>query len=128
MEAKQPAQKRYPPELRDRAVRMVTELRQQDPHDDGVISRVARRLGVGKESLRSWVKQAEVDSGARAGTTTADHAELVELRTEVKQLCRANDILQADSLRSSTADAAVIAFIDAHRDNTTGGHRWGADL
>ena len=95
MEAKHPTQKRYPPELRDRAVRMVSELRHQDPHDDGVISRVARQLGVGKESLRSWVKQAEVDSGARAGMTTAEHAELVELRKEVKELRRANDILQA---------------------------------
>ena len=95
MDNKHPAQKRYPPELRDRAVRMVNELRQQDPRDDGVISRVARQLGVGKESLRSWVKQAEIDSGGRAGTTTADQAELVELRKEVKELRRANDILQS---------------------------------
>jgi len=95
MDNKCPSQRRYPPELRDRAVRMVSELRQQDPHDDGVISRVARQLGVGKEPLRSWVKQAEVDSGGRAGTTSAEHAELIELRKEVKEPRRANDISQA---------------------------------
>ena len=46
--------KRYPAELKERAVRMVGELRQADPGDQGVISRVARQLGVGKESLRAW--------------------------------------------------------------------------
>ena len=95
MTEKKPSQKRYPPEIRERAVRMVKELRQQDPNDTGVLSRVARQLGVGTESLRTWVKQGEVDSGARAGVTTSEHNELVELRKEVKELRRANDILQA---------------------------------
>ena len=90
-----PSQKRYPPELKDRAVRMVLELRQADPSDHGIISRVARQLGIGKETLRIWVKQAEVDGGSRAGTTTAEHQELVELRKENRELRRANDILQA---------------------------------
>lgn len=92
---KKATSKRYPPELKERAVRMVGELRQQDPGDKAVISRVARQLGVGTESLRNWVKQAEVDAGRRAGTTSAEHDELVELRKEVKELRRANDILQA---------------------------------
>ena len=61
----------------------------------GVIGRVARQLGVGPESLRKWVMQADIDNGRRAGTTTADHDELLELRKEVKELRRANDILQA---------------------------------
>lgn len=74
---------------------MVGELRHADPRDQGVMSRVARQLGIGKESLRSWVKQAEIDSGNRAGVTSAEHAELVELRKGVKELRRANDILQA---------------------------------
>ena len=87
--------KRYPPELKERAVRMVGELRLTDPADQGVISRVARQLGVGTESLRLWIKQADIDAGGRAGTTTAEHEELVELRKENRELRRANDILQA---------------------------------
>ncbi len=87
--------KRYPPELKERAVRMVGELRLSDPADQGVISRVARQLGVGTESLRQWVKQAEVDTGHRPGLTTAENDELKELRKENKELRRANDILQA---------------------------------
>jgi len=74
---------------------MVQELRRQDPADHGVITRVARQLDVGVESLRTWVRQAEVDSGARPGTTTADQAEVDELRREVKELRRANEILRA---------------------------------
>ena len=54
---KKATSKRYPPELKERAVRMVQDLRQQDPGDKAVISRVARQLGVGDESLRTWVKQ-----------------------------------------------------------------------
>lgn len=50
-------QRRYPPEIKERAVRMVGELRRQDPPDHGVIARVARQLDVGAESLRQWVKQ-----------------------------------------------------------------------
>jgi transposase len=92
---KRATSKRYPPELKERAVRMVRELRQQDPGDRAVISRVARQLGVGDESLRSWVKQAEIDAGQRAGLTTAEQAELKELRKENLELRRANDILQA---------------------------------
>jgi transposase len=87
--------KRYPPELKERAVRMVGELRLTDPADQGVISRVARQLGVGTESLRQWVKQAEVDAGHQPGLRTAEHDELKELRKENKELRRANDILQA---------------------------------
>ena len=90
-----PSPRRYPPELKDRALRMVLELRQVDPSDRGIISRVAGQLGIGKETLRIWVKQAEVDGGSRAGTTTAEHQELVELRKENRELRRANDILQA---------------------------------
>jgi transposase len=95
MTEKKPSQKRYPPEMKERAVRMVGELRHQDPNDTGVLSRVARQLGVGTESLRTWVRQAEVDGDIRAGATTSEHDELVELRKEVKELRRANDILQA---------------------------------
>jgi transposase len=92
---KSPSQKRYPKELKDRAVRMVQQLRKEDPADNSVISRVARQLGVGTESLRNWVKQTDIDAGARPGLTTEEREELRDLRKENKELRRANDILKA---------------------------------
>jgi len=92
---KSPVQKRYPTELKERAVRMVGELRREDPADNSVISRVARQLGIGVESLRTWVKRADVDAGTRGGLSTTEHEELRDLRKEVKELRRANDILRA---------------------------------
>jgi transposase len=90
-----PSQRRYPPEMKDRAVRMVTELRQPDPNDHGVISRVARQLGVGEESLRTWVKRTEIEAGRRPGLMSAEQAEIAELRKGNRELRRANEILQA---------------------------------
>ncbi len=58
MDKKQAGQTRYPSELKERAVRMVRDLQRADPQDKNVISRVARQLGVGSESLRTWVKLA----------------------------------------------------------------------
>ena len=91
------SQKRYPDELKERAVKMVLELRRDDPGDHGVINRVARQLGVGSESLRTWVKRAEIQMGQRAGMTDVEREELATLRKEVRELRRANEILQAAS-------------------------------
>ena len=95
MDKKQAGQTRYPSELKERAVRMVRDLQRADPQDKNVISRVARQLGVGGESLRTWVKLAEIEEGKRPGMNEAERSELKELRKEVKELRRANDILQA---------------------------------
>ena len=95
MDKKQAGQTRYPSELKERAVRMVRDLQRADPQDKNVISRVARQLGVGSESLRTWVKLAEIEEGKRPGMNEAERSELKELRKEVKELRRANDILQA---------------------------------
>jgi len=61
----------------------------------GVITRIARQLGVGTESLRNWVNQAEIDGGVRAGTTTEDKARIAKLEKEVRELRRANEILKS---------------------------------
>ncbi len=91
-----PSQKRYPPELRERGVRMVLELiEQQGGERHGVVTRVARQLGVGTESLRSWVRQAEIDGGTRPGTTTEDKARIAALEKENRELRRANEILKS---------------------------------
>ena len=92
-----PSQRRYPPELRERAVRMVLERIEQTGERLGVITRVARQLGIGTESLRGWVRQAEVDGGRRPGRTTAEQQPITELEREVRELRRANDILKAAS-------------------------------
>ena len=78
---------KYPEELRERAVRMVLEVREQSGEKHGVITRVARELGVGAESLRSWVRQAEIDSGRRGGTS-ADGERIAQLEREKRELRR----------------------------------------
>jgi transposase len=92
-----PAQRRYPPELRERAVRMVLETMEQTGQRVGVITRIARQLGIGAESLRGWVRQAEVDGGHRPGLTTTEQLRITELEREVRELRRANEILKAAS-------------------------------
>jgi transposase len=95
--AKPATQRRYPPELKDRAVRMVHQLRREDPGDQGVIHRVARQLDIGKESLRAWVKQADIDCGERPGVTSSEQELVAELQREIKELRRANEILLASA-------------------------------
>jgi transposase len=85
----------YPPELREQAVRMIAELRPEYPP---AICAVASRLGIGSaETLRKWVRQAEVDGGQRPGVTNDESAELRKLRAEVQELRSANEILKAAS-------------------------------
>ena len=91
------AQRKYPEELRERAVKMVFEIRERDGKGHGELARVGRQLGVHPEALRSWVKQAEIDGGERPGTTTGDNQRIAELEREVRELRRANEILKAAS-------------------------------
>jgi len=103
MTTKHPAQKRYPPELRERAVRMAQDtIAKQGGQSFGVVTRVARQLGIGSESLRNWLRQAEIDSGGRPGTSTADAQRIAELERENRELRRANDILKAASIFFAT--------------------------
>ena len=98
MASKHSSQKRYPPELRERAVRMAQDLiAEQNGQRFGVVTRVARELGIGAESLRNWLRQAEVDAGRRPGLTTAERERLKELERENRELRRANEILRKAS-------------------------------
>ena len=75
--------RRYPPELRERAVRMVAEVRGQHETEWAAMRAVSELLGIGTtETVRNWVRQAEVDAGTRPGTTTEESAELKRLKRE----------------------------------------------
>jgi transposase len=90
--------KQYPRELRERAVRMVIEHRAEYETEYAAIRSIAAKLGIATaESLRKWVRQAEVDAGQRPGTTSDESVEIRRLRAEVKELRRANEILRAAS-------------------------------
>ena len=92
-----PAQKKYPDELRERAVKMVLDIREREGMGHGEIARVADQLGVHREALRSWLQRAEIDSGKRPGVTTSEKQRIGELEKEVRELRRANEILKAAS-------------------------------
>jgi transposase len=92
-----PAPKRYPDELRERAVRMVFQVREESGQQLGAVARVADQLGVNRETLRNWVRQAEIDTGSRPGTSSVDAQRIAELEREVRELRRANEILKAAS-------------------------------
>jgi transposase len=88
----------YSPELRARAVRMVAELTPDYRSQYAAITAVAQKLGIGTaETLRKWVRRAEVDAGQRPGTTSAEQAEIKRLKRENAELRRANEILKAAS-------------------------------
>ena len=89
---------RYPAEVRERAVRMVFEHQREYESQWAAITSIASRLGMTNETLRKWVRQAEVDGGARPGLSTAEAERVKELEREVKELRRANEILKAASV------------------------------
>lgn len=90
--------KRYPAELRERAVRMVSEIRAEHESEWAAMTRVAELLGIGTpETVRRWCRQAQVDAGVRPGVSSEDSAELKRLKRENSELKRANAILKAAS-------------------------------
>ncbi|GAA4521788.1 transposase [Brachybacterium paraconglomeratum] len=91
------APRKYPDELRERATRMAVDARQDRATRAGAYRRVGEQLGIHPETLRTWVKQAEIDQGYRPGTTSSDSERLVELEKEVRELRRANSILRSAS-------------------------------
>lgn len=91
--------RRYPPELKERAVRMVTEIRGDHDSEWAAMSKVADLLGVGTpETVRKWCRRAQVDAGARPGVTSEETVELRRLKRENAELKRANAILRSASV------------------------------
>ncbi len=85
-------------EMRERAVRMVAEVRSKHLHETGALRRVAGMLGMNTETLRLWVHRAQVDAGVRPGTTSEDAEEIKGLKREVAELRRADEILKSASM------------------------------
>ncbi|MFU2343173.1 IS3 family transposase [Streptomyces albidoflavus] len=110
----------YPAELRERAVRMVAEIRPNYPTEWAAMKAVAAKLGIGAaETVRTWVRKAQVDAGHRPGVPSEEVAEIKRLKAENAELRRANEILGAASGflrgRARPAVEALVAFIDEHR-------------
>jgi transposase len=89
--------KRYPPEVRQRAVRLVLEHREEYPSMWAAVTSIGAKFGCSAQTLQGWVRQAEIDDGVRAGTSTVDAERIKELERENRELRRANDILKAAS-------------------------------
>jgi transposase len=92
-----PNTRRYTPEEKAQAVRLVHQLRKELGASHGTIRRVAEQLGYGTESLRKWVQQSDVDAGDAPGTTTSDAERMRHLEQENRELRRANEILRRAS-------------------------------
>jgi len=95
--------RKYPPELKQRSVRLVLELELELEAEDQTMSRhaavrqIAHRVGAHPDTLRTWCRQAEIDAGTRPGVALVKSTRVKELEREVKELKRANEILWAAS-------------------------------
>ena len=95
---------RFSQEVRERAVRMVSEHRGEYDSEWEAMCSIAEKIGCSAETLRTWVRQTEVDSGERGGLTTDDRARMKELEREVRELRRANEILRKASAYFAQAE------------------------
>ena len=92
-----PTSRRYTDQEKAQAVRLVRQLREELGAQQGTIQRVAHQLGYGVESVRLWVREADINDGLKPGTTSGDGERIKELEQEVKELRRANEILKRAS-------------------------------
>jgi transposase len=92
-----PSTRRYSDEEKAQAVRLVRQLRVELGTDHGTVKRVAQQLGYGVESVRAWVRQADIDDGDKPGVSSEEAARVKALEQEVKELRRANAILRSAS-------------------------------
>jgi transposase-like protein len=120
-------------EVRDRAIRLVDDLLADDQLQlsvTGACRRVGEQLGINRDTLRGWVKQAQIDAGARPGVSSDDRRRLVDLERENRELRRANAILKtasAFSRRSSTAHRHAREVIEEHRHDRIDGAEFGVE-
>jgi transposase len=96
--------KRYSPEVRERAVRMVREHGSEHASQWAAINSFAAKLGCTTETLRRWVRQSERDAGQRPGVTTDERQRVKELERENFELRRANEILRKASAYFAQAE------------------------
>lgn len=87
----------FPAEIRERAVRLALVAREDPSTRDGAITQIAKQLDLLPETLRKWVRKAEVDEGIRPGTATKETSRIAELERENRELRRANQILKSAS-------------------------------
>ncbi len=86
--------KRYAPEVRERAVRMVFEHQREYESQWAAMCSISSKIGCSAETLRKWVSRSETDQGKRLGMTTSDREQLMELKRENRELKQANEILR----------------------------------
>ena len=90
--------KKYPTEVKDRAVRMVREHKAEYSSTTATCTAVAGQLGIPHNTLRRWVEQSRVDDGDKPGVSTAESEEVKALKKEVRRLREANEILRSASI------------------------------
>jgi transposase len=103
-QSKSPSARRYTPSEKEQAVRLVRQLRKELGTDQGTVARVSKQLGYGVESVRSWVKQADIDEGVSPGTTSGDAERIKALEQENRELKRSNEILRRASAYFAQAE------------------------
>ncbi len=108
-----PTSRRYSPEEKATAVRMVRALRAELGTEHGTVHSLARQLGYGVESVRSWVRQADIDDGYAPGVSTTEAQRVKELEQKVRELKRAIVILsRADGLQRELGVCVVHSVRD----------------
>ncbi len=91
------APRKYPEELRERAIRLTLDARKDPASRPSACVRIGEQLGINPETLRGWVTQAEIDTGARPGTSTTEAEKITQLERDNRELRRANAILRSAS-------------------------------